>query len=33
LLRQFENGEARERKAGHAAFDFSGIRKELGIGE
>ena len=32
LLREFENGEERERKAGRAAFDFYGIRKELGMG-
>jgi hypothetical protein len=31
LLRDFENGEEREKRAGHAAFDFGPIRKELGL--
>ncbi len=31
LLRTMENREARERAEGHAAFDFSTIRKQLGM--
>ena len=31
LLRDFENGEERERKRGRAAFDFMPIRKDLGL--
>ena len=31
LLRQFENAEERERKEGHAAYEFFDIRKELGL--
>lgn len=31
LLRDFENGEEREKRAGRAAFDFGPIRKELGL--
>ena len=31
LLRQFENGEERERKKGGAACDFSSLRAELGL--
>jgi len=31
LLRMMENGEDRARKEGGAAFDFSGIRKSLGM--
>ena len=31
LLRDFENGEEHQARAGHAAYDFSGIRKTLGL--
>jgi hypothetical protein len=31
LLRLFENAEERARREGRAAFDFSGIRRELGL--
>lgn len=31
LLRDFENGEEREKRAGRTAFDFGPIRKELGL--
>jgi hypothetical protein len=31
LLRMMENGEERDRKEGKGSFDFSGIRKDLGL--
>ena len=31
LLRDFENASERARKAGRPAFDFSGLRSELGL--
>ena len=33
LLRQFENGEERGSKAGRPAYDFSVLRKELGLSD
>jgi hypothetical protein len=33
LLRTMENGEERLRKEGRPAYDFSRLRKELGIAE
>ena len=33
LIRDMENDEAREAKAGHPAFDFSVLRRELGLEE